>query len=344
MEIQELLNSIDAIELTVTEQARTEENLPELRWDRYFPSSDVSSVKLANVTIVETREIADRREWNADGRYIPAKKPKVTDMEMVPMEAWFQIGERELQDLAEATMGNKELMVQAAKSSIPQRTENIVNSIFRGLEYETFQAWANGQIVVQNPQTGKTYVATLQIDSSRYITAGSAWTTSNAYDNLIEFLTDAEQTIGAFSGVYLRRAEFAKIQQAAPRLTTNEVRMTPNEIEDRISQEFGQEFNFIIDERTFDKFDGSGNSTTPTKVWPSGKIAAIPASGQVGNMLRAPQYRAQMLDAISDGFVERNGVMVYPESVNNGKGLKIQAQANWMPFPNEQNIYVVDAG
>lgn len=344
MEILELLEQISAFELTVTEQARTEENLPELRWDTYFPGRNVNSVKLGEVTIVETREIGDRREWNADGRFIPGKKPKVRELEMVPMETWFQIGEREMQELAESTMGNPELMMQAAKASIPQRTSNIVDAILRGLEYESFQAWANGKIVAMNPQTGTTYEASLQIDSSRYLTAGSAWTDSNAYDNLIEFLTDAETEIGSFEGVYLRRAEFTKIQKSAPRLTTNEVRMTPQEISDRISQEFAQDFRFVIDERTVQRFTGAGNTTAATKIWPAGKVAAIPSGSTVGSMLQAPQYRAQMIDSVAEEFIDRNGIFVYPTSINDGKVLKVQAQANWMPFPDEQKIYVIDAG
>lgn len=344
MDILEILNDLNAFELTAVEQARTEENLPELRWDAYFPGRDVNSVKLGEVTIVETREIGDRREWNADGRFIPGKKPKVRELEMVPMETWFQIGEREMQELGESTNGNRELMIQAAKASIPQRTTNIVDAILRGLEYESFQAWATGQIIAKNPQTGTHYAASLQIDAARYITPGSAWTDSNAYDKLIEFLTDAETVMGAFSGVYLRRAEFAKIQKSAPRLTTNEVRMTPAQIEDRIAQEFGQDFRFVIDERVVERFTGSGNTTATTKIWPTGKIAAIPAGGTVGSMLKAPQFRAQMRNDIPESVIDRNGIFVYPQSLNDGKAIKIQAQANWVPFPDEQKIYVVDAG
>lgn len=339
-----LTEELSSWELTVSEQARTAENNPELRWENHFVRTPVGSTRLSDVEVTETREISDRREWNADGRFIPAKTPKIKDISMVPMESYFVLGEEEMQRLFERNGMNSELVLRAAKALIPQRVNGLVDTIFRGLEFEAFQSWATGQIVAQNPQTGKTMVASQQIAADRYVTAGTAWSDSNAFDELMKYVYLAQEKIGEIEGVYLRLAELLKIQKSAPRLTTTEVRMSTKQISERISEEIGSDFYIQVDERTVDRFTGAGANTVKTKIWSQGKVAFIPSGGQVGRMLQAPQARAQNLPEVAAEFVDINGIMVYYESLKNGKALKVEAQANWLPILNEQNVYVVDAG
>lgn len=343
-ELIALIEQLSSWEITVTEQARTEENIPELQWNSFFPERDVRSVRLADVTVVDLRYISDRREWNADGRLIPAKVPGVREFEMVPMESYFRIDEREMQFLFEQNGGQMDLVVQSAKADIESRSSSLYDSILWGLEYEAFQGWANNEFIVQNPQTGKSYVASMQVDSTRYVTAGTPWTDENAYDLFLESAYKAWEKVGTIQGAKMRRSTAFNIMKSAPRLTTSKVRMTLREINERLSDELGTQFTIDIDERVVERFDGAGVETTPTKIWPAGKVGFIPAGGQIGNMLKAPQVRSQMLPQVASEFVDRNGIILYFDKENNGKSLKVQAQANWMAIPNEQKVYVVDAG
>lgn len=344
MELQELIEALSSWELTVREQARTAENDPTMTHPLHFPDNEVDSVKLADITIVDVRYIGDRREWNADGRLIPAKKPAFREFEMVPLEQYFVIGEREMQELGERFNGNKELIIEAAKASIPRRIESLTNANIWATEYESLRAWAENKIVVMNPQTGKVYEASMQVDTDRYITDATTWTDSNAYDRFLKYAEEALEYIGAVGGARVRRTTASLIQKSAPRLTTSAVRMTMTEINQRLSDELGTEFEIIVDERAAEKFDGAGQATTMTKLWPQDVIGFFPPGYQVGDLNKAPQFRAGDLPQVVANFegFDQRGQRIYFEPQNSGKALKVQAQANWLPIPREQRTFVVN--
>lgn len=343
-ELQELIEQLSAFEITVREQARTAENDPTLQHPRFFVDNPVDSIKLADITIVDIRYIADRREWNADGRYIPAKTPKSREFEMVPLESHFSIGELEMQKLGERFNGNRQLIIEAAKASIPRRVEALSNSIIWAIEYESLLSWATNKIVVQNPQTGKVYEASMQVDAERYVTDGTPWTDSNAFDRLLNYAREATDQIGPVQGVKVRQDIALKIQKSAPRLINTDVRMTLRNVNDYLSDELGTSFTIETDERIVERFKGAGIDTEKTKLWPSNKVAFIPTGSRIGEINRAPQYRAQDIPQVVasfDGFDNR-GIRVYYEPENMGKTLKVQAQANWLAIPDEQQTFVVN--
>lgn len=343
-DLQELIEQLNSYELTVREQARTQENDPTLQYPRFFPTNPVDSVKLADIEIVDLRLIADRREWNGDGRYIPTRKPKARLFEMVPLESWFAIGEREIQDLGERFGGDRQRIIEAARVSIPQRAQSLSSSIIWATEYESMLAWATGEIVVQNPETGKTYAASMQIDSSRYVTDATPWTSSNAFDRLVLYAREAMNHIGTISGVKVRQDIAIKIAQSAPRLLENETRMTLRQVNNYLSDELGTSFTIETDERIAEKFDGAGPQTSDVKLWPSNKVAFIPGNGTIGDLNAAPQFRAQDIPQVVANFegFDQRGIRFYYSPMNNGKAIKVQAQANWLAIPNEQRVFVVD--
>jgi hypothetical protein len=42
--------------------------------------------------------------------------------------------------------------------------------------------------------------------------------------------------------------------------------------------------------------------------------------------------------------IDTNGITVFHDGYNSGKGLIIQAQANALPIPDEQRVYVTNTG
>lgn len=341
-ELQALIQLLSAVELTVREQARTPENDPTLTWPIHFPSADVDSVDLASIEVLDVRVIGDRREWNADGRYIPAEVPPAREFSMVPLEQYFTIAEYEMQKLGERFNGNRQLIIDAARASIPRRVESLTTANVFAVEYESIRAWIENKIVVRNPQTNQTYEASMQIDANRYVTDATAWSATNAYDRLIYLAEQAVDSIGSVGGVRLRRNLASLIQQSAPRLTTSEVRMTMRDVQDRISDELGTEFTIIVDERAVDKFDGAGNAKTKTKLFPELKLGFFPTGFQIGDTNRAPQFRAQDLPQVVSNFegFDPRGQRIFYSPKNNGKSLKVEAQWNVLSIPREQNVFV----
>ena len=68
-------------ELTVLAQAVNPFDTGKLLWDVFFPRKNVTSIKLQNMSLPAiTRYTADRREWNARGRYIPYTTPSMAEL------------------------------------------------------------------------------------------------------------------------------------------------------------------------------------------------------------------------------------------------------------------------
>lgn len=342
MELLQLIQQLSEYELTVQEQARTSENDPTLTYPVHFPIEPVDSVKLADIEILDARVIGDRREWNADGRFIPANVPKARLFEMVPLESWFAIGEREIQHLGERFNGNADQVFEAARAKITQRVSTLTTANIWALEYESLQSWANGEIVVMNPQTGLVYSASMQIDAGRYVTDTTAWTSSNAFDRLVLYAREARNVIGTIAGIRVREDIALKIAQSAPRLIVNEARMTLGQVERYLSEELGTQFSIISDERAVDKFDGAGQAVTKTKLWPENKVAFIPSGNNIGRSAAAPIFRAQDLTPVTaDESIDERGQRIFYNSLNNGKSVQVQAQWNVLALPTEQNVFVV---
>jgi hypothetical protein len=81
------------------------------------------------------------------------------------------------------------------------------------------------------------------------------------------------------------------------------------------------------------------------KVWPAQHVAAIPAGNAIGSTAFAPVVRAWDLSSQSpDAGVDVRGITIYHEIKNGGRELTVEGQFNPMPDPNEQKLYVIDAG
>lgn len=333
--------------LTVRAQALSPNDNGRLLWDVFFPRRDVDSVDLRDVTSLDRRPAADRREWNGRGRLIPMLTPAMRLLSMVPIEAYDKIEEYEMQKLRERAIGgNAQQLENVIRASIPQRTDVLVESDYRRLEVDCFTSWATGSIVQRDPQTGRTYSASFGIDSARYQTAATAWSdpSVNAYNEFLEWYEDAVSRSGAGAGAMLRLATLRAILTDAPTLAGN-VAMTRAQLADRISQDLGVPFKFFVNEQQVDVFTDGGTAVTRTKIWPAEQVAFVPAGNTVGVTAFAPVARAmEISDQVPEAGIDIRGVTVYHDAEQNGRELTLEAQLNAMPVPDPNLVDVIDAG
>jgi hypothetical protein len=332
--------------LTVRAQTISPNDDGMLKWDMFFPRQNVDSVDLDDVTTIDYRAAADRREWNQRGRLIPIKTPDRRKVSIVPIESYYTWGEYEMQKLRERTMGNDAVLQQIMQSTVPGRVDALTRANYRRLELDTFQAWALGTITQKNPQTGETYSASFGFDSSRYQTAGTAWNNGavDAYDLLVGWLEDAINAVGAIEGVVLPLNVLKEIQNDAPTLVGG-VAMTRAQLAQRVSDDIGSNFTFYPMEDTIDVFDDGGTATTRTKVWARQRVAVVPAGARVGYTAFAPVTRAMdIARQVPAARVDVNGMTVFYEEMNNGRELTLEVQGNQMPVPDEQKLFVINVG
>jgi hypothetical protein len=344
--VEALLDFLDPVEMTVRAQSLPADDQGRLNWEAFFTRSPKDSMKLREMTTVDFRPVADRREWDARGRLYAPKTPSLREAEFIPIEMYYKIGEKEQNDLAARFLGSVDLALQQMRASIPQRNDDIVMADYRRVELDAFRAWALGEMVVMNPTDGTTYTVDFGFDAARYLTAGTAWNNVavNAYDEFLAFLTDAENLIsGTPIGAVMRRATLAAIKADAP--TETGIELTIAQLEAQLAADLGGPFRIVIMENTVETFNDGGHATTSVKVWPAEIVAAIPPGGVVGEVGFAPVHRAFELAATEPGAeIDVRGVTVVREIDGGGRGLTVEAQLNAFPLPNEQRLYVIDAG
>lgn len=341
---QEDLLSSEA--LTVRAQALPPDDRDQLVHDVFFPRQNVPSVKLSSIEDIDFRPISDRREWNTRGRHLHSITPRTAELEMIPIEDYFKIEEREMQELVERTFGNEALIRQIVRSSIPARIDALVQANRRRMEYDALRAWATGSIAAKNPQTGVVTTVSYSFDVNRFQTAGTAWNNGavNAYNEFLAWLEDGIDAVGSAIGAIMRRATFTAIQADAPQ-GLDAIPLTRAQVQDRISQDLGIPFTFYLLEHRADLYTDGGLTTTRTNYWPAEQVALVPAGAVVGNMAYAPQVRGFSLARVAqDAQIDVNGMAVYREIGGNGRDATWECQVNAFPIPLETRMWVIDAG
>lgn len=339
--------SLSPAALTVQAQTLSPNDNGRLLWDLFFPRVNVNSVKLSDITTLDDRPAADRREWNARGRLIPVLTPAQRKLEMVPIESYDKIDELEMQYLMEGTFGvNQAIIEQQIGVRLPARTDRLAMAAYRRLELDSMSAWSTGTIIQRNPQNAaQTFTVSFGFDAARLATASPTWAAAtSAYDAFITWFEAGIEAVGPGEGAMMRLATYKEILADSPDLPGG-VKMTRSQLTDRIQQDLGSPFQFVINENSLDVFTDGGTAVTRTKVWPAEQVAFIPAGKQVGNAAFAPVVRAMELAAqVPEASIDINGVTVYHDADNGGRELEIDAQLNAMPVPQESKIWVVDAG
>lgn len=330
--------------LTVRAQAISPNDQEQLVWDVFFPRNNVDSIELREMTTRVFRPVADRREWNQRGRVIPMLTPSMREMTMVPIESTDHIQEYELARLFERFGGVPDLVRNQIGVDIPDRVDTLVLANYRRLELDAMEAWANGQIIQRDPQTGRTFTASFGFDAGRYQVAATDWATAaDAYSEFIAWLREGVEEVGSLSGAHLRQSTLLTIKADAP--TDTGIELSTAQLQDQVSQDLGQAFTFYPNERTVHEFTDGGIEYVTKKIWPANHVALVPAGQAVGTTAFAPVVRAQMMSSqVPDASIDIRGVTVVHEANNGGRELTIEAQLNAMPVPDEQRMWVIDAG
>ena len=343
--IADVVSEIDAAEVTVREQAYLEQNPEDLRWTSLMPRANKRSIKIASITNSDFRPVADRREWNSTGRYIPMRDVKVEDLEITPIEAFFRYDERFMQLLMGENANRIDLAIEAARAALPARWRELAEACHRRVEIDTFDAARTGIITARDPRTGTVTNLEFIVDAARRQAAGAAWTDENAWDNFEAASEDAFDALGGLSGVTITRQLLRMLLRSAPVPVLAGFRQTKENLQSRMEDVLGTPFMFKVDRRQLDVFDGTGNAYTRTPVWNGTEILFHPPGGVVGEVAHAPVFRAQQMAGIaSDTTLDQHGVTCFYEVENGGRSLKIEAQLNATPVPDEAKIYTYDAG
>ena len=339
-----LIEELSPGPLTVLAQTISPNDQGQLKWDIFFPRQNVDSVDLKEVTTLDFRPVSDRREWNAPGRLIPDVTPDFRDLSIVPVEDYYKWSEYEMQKLNERADANSAAVNEIIGRSVPGKVAQLVEANYRRIEVDAFTAWSTGTTVAKNPQTGTTFTTSFGFDAGRLQTAGTAWNDPglNAYDELIAWLEDGIDAVGPIRGVVGRLALLRAIQADAPDLIGG-VSMTRANLLQRISDDLGFPFTFVVFEDTVDIFTDGGIATSSTNVWPAGRIAAIPAGTTVGRTAFAPVVRAMDLARQFPGEgIDIRGMTAYYSEAEAGKEAKVEVQCNPFTIPNEQKLWVMN--
>ena len=336
--------------LTVRAQTVDPTDAGRLLWDAFMPRRNVDQTKLASLSTRDVRIVTDRREWNARGRYVNLVTPPRRELEWIPIEGYFKLEEKELNDLLNEVRGNQELFRRIISARIPDRTDMLATANYRRLELDVFEAWTQGQITAMNPQTGVTFTVDYGFDANRYQTAATAWNDVglNAYEEFLAWYADAFQAVGPLAGAMMRLATRNAIAEDAPNPAVGApagLRPTITQVEQRIQDELGMPFQFFLNESTMEPYADAGLARQTVNVWPAQVIAAVPAGFQVGTTAFAPVTRAYDLsNQVPEAGTDIRGQTVYHEVGNGGRELTIEAQFNPMPDPDERKLYVINVG
>lgn len=336
--------------LTVQAQTVDPTDSGQLLWNVVMPRRNVDQMRLQSLTSRNVRIVSDRREWNMRGRYIPLFTPRTREMEWIPIEAYFRLEEEEINRVMLEVRGNQQLFRQVIGVTIPARTDELVQANYRRLELDCFSSWTLGRIDTMNPQTGATNSAVYGFDTGRYQNAAVAWNdpSVNAYQEFLAWWADARVAVGPLAGAMMRSATRRAIQMDAPNpmpgaqtgLTTTIV-----QVEQRIQDETGAPFRFILNENTVEPFTGPGVARQQVHVWPDHVVAAVPQNGRIGTTAFAPVIRAYDLTSqVPNAGIDIRGQTIYHEVANGGREIIIEGQFNPMPDPDETKIFVMNAG
>ena len=343
----EAVDELSPAALTVRAQAVSPTDQGRLYWSGFMPRQNVPSVNLADVTTLDDRPVADRREWNQRGRHVPPRVPARREVSIVPIEAYDKIGEYEMQRLNERFNANQSIMADEIGVTIPARIRRLAQSDYRRLEVDMWTAWLTGVITQRNPQNAaETYQVSYGFTAGRLQTAGTAWDNAgvNAYDELVAFAEDAIENLGSLAGFVTRLSVIQAIQADAPDLLGG-VSMTRAQLNQRLSDDLGQAVFLRAIEDTVDVYTDGGTATTSTKVFTAGRIAAVPADGRIGYTAFAPVVRAmEMARALPKAGIDTNGVTVYYDEAGTGRELTVEAQLNALPVPDDNRIWVMNTG
>jgi hypothetical protein len=313
-----------------------------------MPPQDVDSVKVDDVTVRAIRATTGRREWNTPGFLIEKAVPDEFKMTILPIEGRDHINELEYQLLNEKRVGaNRQKLQDLLRVTIPARVRDLAVANRRTVEQDIYNAAFDGVVRQANPNNlQEEVVVQFPWRGERIQQALTPWNdvSVNAYNELIAFVKEGLEELGAIDGLMLRGPLFEAIRADGPTVGAGNKKMNLKELEAEITGEIGQDFKFIINRAWIEP------RGVKTFLLPIQKAVLIPAGGQFGRVLRAPVVRSidanEAIGAGANGepIVDVRGQGAYRESQQNGKLTTIEVQLNAVPRPDQKLIWVQNTG
>lgn len=333
------------VALTVLAQATTLPDGEVFVSDVFMPRNNVDSIELRRIAAgTDFRPATDRREWNQRGRQITARTANMENLEMIPIEGFWKIGEREMQKYRERVGRNQQAIRDLIGVEIPQRTRSIAQANLRRQELDFGQSWSRGTMRVMNVDAGTVQTVSYGFDAARYQTMATSWSdvSLNAYNEFLAWVEDGRAAIGSVGGAVVPANIYRIIQADAPK-GLNGITLTRRQFEDQFEQDLGRAFTFYDIDHEIDQYIDAGLLTTKERVWPEQIIALVPQGIAVGEMAYAPLVRAyDLIDVDGDAEIDERGQGVFREIENGGREMTHEVQLNSFPLPNERLMWVAD--
>lgn len=335
------LQKLSAVNLTIREQARLEENPLDLRWSALFPRRPATSLKIRDLTRAELRLTAEYRAWDAQGRELWEKIGPATEWEILPLTAKKTFGEKRLLEFSLPDPSIAQLVDNGLIKDVDAWATTLADAVHRKIEAAGFQGWYVNTFSMMDPVTGGVVTGPLGFDAARYVTEGTAWNGAvNAYDRYVIQVGLATRKMGGQPAIFrTRQAVIEEVVKDAP-LGPNAIRPTITNVQERLAEQ-GIRTQMLADERTYDKSIDGGQATTETFYVPAGLGAFQPAGGAVGSTPSVAATRGGK-QLVGQRGVNLQDVTIWYTELNRGTSLVEEAENIAVPMPDEKNIYVVN--
>lgn len=330
--------------LTVRAQELDPTDNGTLKWQTLFPRENVDSHDVTDLITKDFRPVGSRREWDANGRRIPIKTPDTRTISIIPIETEDLLHEKEITALRDRFSNNQKLIVDKLQVTIPERGDQLAMAAWRTLEADCMTVWNKGYLDQFDPQSKKFYRTSFGIDPYRQTIAFSPWTT-NPFGKFIAWLKMAKMYVkGGILGVMSSGTVIQTIFDDAP-LLSNGQRMGYDEFYKEIRNRTGLNITFFENNERGDFFIDGSQETEKRRYFDESYISIVPVGGAVGKTPFAPVSRAQDLSTlVPEAKIDIHGVAVFHFGENFNKALRMQAQIDALPIPNDEKIFTTDTG
>lgn len=332
--------------ITIREQVRLASNPLDLRWTALAPRVPTSSLKITSLEKSGLRLTAEYRAWNANGRELFEQVGPMEEWEILPLTAKRTFDEKRLLELSLPDPRIQDLVTNGVVADVDEWSTRIADAVHRRLEAAFFLGWLGNSFTVMDPVSGAVITTSLNIDATRYVAAGAAWTgavypTGTAFPGFVSAVRQAEIKFGVQPDVARMRQSTADLIVSSAPPGAYGADVTAATLGGRLNDR-GIGTRIVIDERNYDKSTDGGTSTTPTYYVPTGKIGFQPPGGRIGNTYSIAASRGGK-EVSGDRRVNLQDVTLFYTPVNRGLGFVLEGENIAVPMPETQRTFVFDA-
>lgn len=322
-----------------------------LRWPAFFTRTSSQSMKLTKSTNSTFQFVAERRPYDTRGIEMPEKVGALTEMIHLPIQVRKTYGEEDVIALG-LPVSAEAAALEALGLTFDDTLDRLARADALRVEFDALRAWHSGDILAKNFATKVTALVSFGVDAARYETASTAWDDAgvNAWNEFVAWARLWSGELGGLGGAYMSGADLEVIRADAPVNTQTGLPLGNDDLGNLVGSQIGGAFRFVTDDRRFDVSDATpddiATTTSKQRVWPIGKVAAIPAGNvPIGTVEFVPVTRAGDLAAqVPEAKIQRDDVTIIYVTNDDGTSLEVQAQLNAYPDLDHASIAVMNTG